>query len=94
MLSQSFEKPVRVWVGLGFPRQLNTVVDAYRFAVEWCGNGPEQRSAIRACKAAFAGEIDAETARGVFVAFAKKKDILMEEEDVPFVLHGARPNHV
>lgn len=29
MLSQPFEKPIRVWVGLGFPRQLNTVVDAY-----------------------------------------------------------------
>ena len=83
MLAQPFEKPVHVWVGLGFPRQLNTVVDAYQFAAEWCGNSPEQRAAIRACKAALAGDVDAETARGVFVAFAKKKDILMEDEQVP-----------
>lgn len=94
MLSQPFEKPVRVWVGLGFPRQLNTVVDAYQFAVEWCGNGPEQRAAIRACRAALAGEIDAETARGVFVAFARKKDILMEDGDVPMTTHRLRPSHV
>ena len=59
MLSQPFEKPVRVWVGLGFPRQLNSVVDAYQFLTDWCGNSPEQRAAIRACKAALAGDIDA-----------------------------------
>jgi hypothetical protein len=44
MLAQPFEKPVHVWVGLGFPRQLNTVVDAYQFASEWGGNSPEQRA--------------------------------------------------
>lgn len=79
MLSQPFEKPVRVWVGLGFPRQLNSVVDAYQFLMDWCGNSPAQRAAIRACKAALAGEIDAETARGVVVQFARKKDILVED---------------
>ena len=35
MLAQPFEKPVHVWVGLGFPRQLNTVFDAYQFASDW-----------------------------------------------------------
>ena len=79
MLSQPFERPVRVWVGLGFPRQLNSVVDASQFALEYCGNGPEQRAAIRACKAALAGDVDAETARSVFVAFAKKKGLIAED---------------
>ncbi|MBB6411546.1 DUF982 domain-containing protein [Mesorhizobium sangaii] len=81
MLAKPFEKPVRVWVGLGFPRQLNTVADAYQFVTEWCGNSPEQRAAIRACKAALTGDVDAETARGVFVAFARRKDILFEGEN-------------
>jgi len=94
MLAQTFEKPVRVWVGLGFPRQLNTVVDAYQFVLEWCGNSPEQKAAIRACKAALAGEIDAETARGVFVAFARKKDILMEDGDAPIPALGLGDRHV
>ncbi|MBT1159281.1 DUF982 domain-containing protein [Aminobacter anthyllidis] len=83
MLAQFFEKPIRVWVGLGFPRQLNTVVDAYQFAMEWCGNSPEQRAAIRACKAALSGDVDAETARGVFTAFARKKDILVLDGEMP-----------
>jgi hypothetical protein len=68
---------------MGFPRQINTVVDAYQFANDWCGNSPEQRAAMRACKAALTGEIDAETARGIFVAFARKKDILVEDGTVP-----------
>lgn len=94
MLAQPFEKPVRVWVGLGFPRQLNTVVDAYQFLNEWCGNSPEQRAAIRTCKAALAGDVDAETARGVFLAFARKKDILFEDETVPPAVVEQRPSHV
>ncbi len=83
MLSQPFEKPLRVWVGLGFPRQLNSVVDAYQFVTDWCGNSPEQKAAIRACKAALTGDIDAETARGVVMQFAKKKNILVEEDAMP-----------
>jgi hypothetical protein len=94
MLSKPFEKPVRVWVGLGFPRQLNTVADAYQFAVEWCGNSPEQKAAARACKAALVGDVDAETARGVFIAFARKKDILMEDGiTIPFP-GKPKPSHV
>ena len=94
MLSQLFEKPVRVWVGLGFPRQLNTVVDAYQFVTQWCGNSPEQRAAIRACKAALAGEIDAETARGILVQFAKRKEILVEDGMMPPVTIAGRPSHL
>ncbi len=93
MLAQPFEKPVHVLVGLGFPRQLNTVFDAYQFASDWCGNGPPQRAAIRALRAAIAGEIDAETARGVFVAFARSKDILAEDVTIPS-LKRERTSHV
>ncbi|WP_274630837.1 DUF982 domain-containing protein [Arvimicrobium flavum] len=94
MLSQPFEKPVRVWVGLGFPRQLNSVVDAYQFVVDWCGNSPEQRAVIRACKAALAGEIDAETARGILVQFARKKDILVEDGMIPSIRNTEKPLRV
>lgn len=93
MLSQPFETPVWVWVGLGFPRQLNSVVDAYQFALEYCGNSPEQRAAMRACKAALAGDVDAETARSVFVAFAKKKGLIAEDW-FPVPNRGSPANHV
>lgn len=79
MVSKPFERPICVWVGLGFPRQLNTVVDAYQFATDYCGNSPEQKAAIRACKAALVGDIDAETARGVFEAFARKKGLIADD---------------
>jgi hypothetical protein len=94
MLSRHFEKPIRVWVGLGFPRQLNTVADAYQFAVDWCGNSPEQKAAVRACKAALLGDVEAETARGVFVAFARKKDILVDDGAMPPHQTRMRPSHV
>ena len=53
MLAKPFEKAVCVWVRLGFPLQLNTVIDAYQFVSECCGNSLEQKAAIYACKAAF-----------------------------------------
>lgn len=94
MLSKPFERPIRVWVGMGFPRQINTVVDAYQFASDWCGNSPEQKAAIRACRAALVGDIEAETARGIFAAFARKKEILIEDGDMPPPYWQARPSHV
>lgn len=94
MLSQPFEKPVHVWVGLGFLRRLNSVVDAYQFVTDWCGNSPEQRAAIRACKAALAGEVDAETARGILMQFARKKDILVEDEATPKAASSGQQLHV
>jgi hypothetical protein len=94
MLAKPFEKPVRVWVGLGFPRQLNTVVDAYQFVSEWCGNSPEQKAAIKACRAALVGDIDAETARSILIAFARKKDILVEDETTPLSITRTHVSHV
>ena len=94
MLAKPFEKPIRVWVGLGFPRQLNNVADAYQMLMGWCGNSPEQKAAIRACKAALAGDVDAETARGVFLAFARKKDILVEDGMVPVHMMKGTDSHV
>ncbi len=94
MLAKPFEKPIRVWVGLGFPKQLNTVADAYQMLMEWCGNSPEQKAAIRACKAALVGDIDAETARGVFLAFARKKDILVEDGVMPVPALKRTDSHV
>ncbi|WP_024586039.1 DUF982 domain-containing protein [Aliihoeflea sp. 2WW] len=94
MLAKPFEKPIRVWVGLGFPRQLNNVADAYQMLMGWCGNSPEQKAAIRACKAALAGDVDAETARGVFLAFARKKDILVEDGMMPVHMMKGTDSHV
>ncbi|MFI0844412.1 DUF982 domain-containing protein [Mesorhizobium sp. IMUNJ 23232] len=93
VLANDFEKPIRVFVGLGFPRQLNSVVDAYQFLLDYPGDCPEQRAATRACKAALLGDIEAKTARGVFAAFARKKDILIEDDFVPPAVLSGRASH-
>lgn len=43
------------------------------------GYSREQKSAIRACKVGLAGDLDVETARGLFIDFARKKNLLVEE---------------
>ncbi|MDX8437698.1 DUF982 domain-containing protein [Mesorhizobium abyssinicae] len=59
-----------------------------------CRSTRSQKAAIRACKAALAGDIDAETARGILVRFARKKDILVEDGTMTPVKTTGRPLHV
>ena len=79
-----FREPVSILVGLGFPAEVRGVMDAYRHLVEW----PESQRdgahtvALKACNAALRGEIEAETARGLFAAFAEKHDLLAPETNV------------
>lgn len=73
-----FEHPVTILVGLGIPANIHSVREAYAMLDEW---PPSKRNAahtiaLNACRAALAGEIDAETARGAFVAFARRADLL------------------
>ncbi len=83
MLALPFEKPVRVWVGLGFPRQINSVADALQFVLDCYGYCPDGKTVTRVCKAAMSGEVEADTARGFFVTFARKKEILVEDGSLP-----------
>ena len=79
MQSAVFKHPVTILVGMGYPREIRSVFEAYQFLTDWASNSPEQRAALRACKATLVGDIDPETARGIFVAFAEKKDLLLPE---------------
>ena len=78
-----FEHPVTIIVGLGLPREVNTVLEAYAILNEW---PPSKRNAahavaLNACKAALTSEIEAETARGMFFAFAQRNDLLAPRLD-------------
>jgi len=80
MEHNQFQHPVRVLVDLGFPTDIQSVKDAFVLLDAW---PPSQRStahgvALNACRAALAGEVDAETARSTFVAFARRMDLLVE----------------
>ncbi|WP_407829791.1 DUF982 domain-containing protein [Staphylococcus aureus] len=46
--------------------------------------------ALKACRAALRGEIEADTARGLFAAFAAKHDLLAPDVDV---ISASRHSH-
>ncbi len=79
-----FKEPVTILVGLGFPAEVRTVMDAYRHLVEWPASMQDavHSIALKACGAALRGEIEAETARALFAAFAEKHDLLAPETDI------------
>jgi hypothetical protein len=83
MTPDTFEKPIRILVGLGQPKDIRTVLDAYMIlndAPSYIRNAA-QMMALKVCKAALLGEVEAETARGAFKAFARKHDLLAPEAD-------------
>ncbi len=47
MQSAVFEHPVTILVGMGYPRQIRSVFEAYQFLTDWSGNSPEQRAALQ-----------------------------------------------
>ncbi|ANL39752.1 MULTISPECIES: DUF982 domain-containing protein [Rhizobium] len=77
-----FKQPVTIFVGLGFPAEVRTVMEAYRHLDEWPAmlRDAAHSVALKACAAALRGEIEAETARGLFLAFAEKHDLLAPEK--------------
>ncbi|KSV73647.1 hypothetical protein N183_24745 [Sinorhizobium sp. Sb3] len=98
MKPDMFENPVRILVGLGFLTEVRSVMDAYRYLVEWpisLRDGPHS-VALKACHAALCGEIEAETARGLFAAFAEKHDLLAPETDLVMTTNArwSRDPHV
>jgi hypothetical protein len=81
MKPDMFTKPVTILVGLGFPAEVRSVMDAYRHLAEWPTSFRDTAHsvAMKACQAALHGDIEAETARCLFAAFAAKHDILAPE---------------
>ncbi len=55
-------------------------MQAYQILMDWRNAADHSRElAIKACRAAIDGEIEAQTARAVFVAFAERHDLLAPE---------------
>lgn len=81
MQQAKFETAVTILVGLGFPAKIQTVQEAYALLEDWPTSRRDTAHAValKACRAALSGEIEAETARGLFVAFARKHDLLAPE---------------
>jgi len=81
MKPDMFRHPVTILVGLGFPAEVRSVMEAYRHLAEWPTSlrDTAHSVALKACRAALRGDIEPETARGLFAAFAAKHDLLAPE---------------
>lgn len=80
MTARPFSRPVSIFVGLGFPYDVENAWQACEVLVEWSGSrGPTHAMALARCRDASAGTGDAETARLAFEAFARKAGILAPE---------------
>jgi hypothetical protein len=90
MKPDMFKTPVRILTGLGIPTSVNSVGYAYRLLVDWPISGRDNAHsvALRACHAALNGEIDAETVRGLFVAFAERQDLLVPDAEPLVAIRG------
>lgn len=78
MPNARFHQPVSIFVGLGFPREVDSVLEAYKVLTEWPTNsrGPAHALALKTCEAALAGRALVRPVREAFAAFAEDRGIL------------------
>ncbi|RWD50010.1 MAG: DUF982 domain-containing protein [Mesorhizobium sp.] len=77
MVDHSFSKPVSIFVGMGFPLEVRSVLEARQVLDEWSGSrSPAYAAAFAACQSALVGEQDVEAVRVSFEAFARSRGIL------------------
>ena len=75
-----FDQPVAVFIGLGFPREVVSVIEAYDILIEWNGiRDLDQTGAIEVCRESLNGKRTGRDARLAFQQFALNKGILSEE---------------
>ena len=76
-----FPRPVSIFVGLGFPREIDSVLEAYQLLNEWpqTTRGPKHLDALHNCAAVLGGRGSARDARRAFEAFAADRGILASD---------------
>lgn len=80
MKVRSFSHPVNVFVGLGFPYEISSLVEACQVLDDWTGSRTSIHAATSAaCRSALIGKTDVESARIAFEAFAQAQGILASD---------------
>jgi hypothetical protein len=77
----SFIEPVYIFVGLGFPRDVGDVLDAYKILNEWplSSRDAGHLHALHTCATVLGGHGTATEARRAFETFASEHGILAPE---------------
>jgi hypothetical protein len=78
-----FDKPVWVYAGINLPLALQGVSQTHAFLLDAPGRlrGIGYSGAVNACLAAMRRDVDVETARAAFAAYADRNGILMPDAD-------------
>jgi Protein of unknown function (DUF982). len=78
-----FDTPVPIIIGLGYPATVDGVMAACSFLDDWPAwrRDKSYSLALKACKAALAGEVEPSTTRTAFLAFARRHDLLAYEDE-------------
>lgn len=76
--SDHFERPVVVLTCFGVPTAVSSAMEAYMFLTDFpaAKRDPAHAFASKACLAAVRGEIEPETARGLFASWAERRSVL------------------
>lgn len=84
MTSDEFERPVVILTGLGIPTAVSSAMEAYMLLADWPMSQRDAAHpfALKACLAAIRGDIEPETAKGIFASWAEKNDILAPDAAV------------
>jgi hypothetical protein len=78
MRTDIFARPVTILTGFGSPKTIRSTTEAHQLLLDDPGfpRDAVHAFAVKACQAALAGEIETETARGLFIALAERHDLL------------------
>jgi hypothetical protein len=76
--TDQFERPVVILTRFGVPTAVSTAMEAYMFLADWPAAQRDGAHALimKGCLAAVSGEVEIETARGLFASWAERQDIL------------------
>lgn len=89
MSAKQFPRPVSVLVGLGFPRRIDTPLEAYMFlsAAPALQHDEAFEATLATCQMALAGTAPIEEANDVFAAYVRRCGLYVE--DMPLELAAA-----
>lgn len=92
--SDHFERPVIIWTAFGVPAAVSSAMEAYMFLTDCPPSDRDSAHALalKGCLAAVRGEIEPETARGIFASWAERQDILAMDA-AAFVRSGPGNSH-
>jgi hypothetical protein len=76
--TDQFERPVVILTRFGVPTAVSSAMEAYMFLTDWPASQRDAAHALalKGCLAAVRGDIETETARGIFASWAERRDIL------------------